>query len=109
MKKNLTKCSMILVMVLAMSFVLMGCSKEKTITLRLEGIGAYNLISYPQGITGGVTEDGVTVTLEKKGEYELVFQDESGNKYTVTLTYDKNGVAGSCEDDGITGLEVISE
>lgn len=106
MKKSLRKLSLMIAMMMAACFLLVGCSKEKTILIKLDGIGEYTLVDYPEGVTGGVTDDGVTVTLEKEGEYALDFQNDDGKEYTVTLTYDKNGVSGVCDSEDITGLQL---
>lgn len=108
MKKSLRKSVLFLAIVMAACFMLMGCSKEKTFLVKLMGIEDYTLVDYPDGITGGVTDDGVTVTIEEYGDYSLVFEDEEGNEYTVTLNYSKDGITGNCDSEDITGLQISS-
>ncbi len=106
MKKSLRKPVLFFAIMIAACFMLMGCSKEKTFLIKLGGIEDYTLVEYPDGITGGVTDDGVTVTVEKYGDYSLVFEDEEGNKYTVHLNYNKDGFEGGCDSEDITSFQI---
>ncbi len=108
MKKRFRKPVVLFALMLAACYMLMGCSKEKTFLVTLNGIESYTLVDYPEGITGGVTDDGVTVTIEKYGDYTLSFVDADGKEFKVTLNYSKDGISGACDNDDITGLSISS-
>ncbi len=87
-------------LVLAAGAMLVGCGKKKTVTFSVNGIGSYELESIPDGtVSGSVSGDAVTVTLNKEGDYDFVLKGEDGNEHTVTIKYHDNTVEGTSDEE----------
>ena len=79
---------------LILCFTFTGCSSsstdstEKKFVMEVNGIGDYEISSIPDGtVSGGVDSNGLTVNLNKEGNYKFVLKGEDGQEHTFTLKY----------------------
>ncbi len=86
--------------VLGLMFVLAGCGNKSTIHIAVEGMENYTLTQIPAGLSSGATtEDGVTVTVDKNGDYEFVLTDKDGNEHPFTLHYENKSAEVVCDEE----------
>ena len=77
-----------IVLIVAVVFSLTGCGNKSEIFISLEGIGDYEMVEIPTEVENfSHTEDGMTVTVKKNGNYDFVIKDNDGKEYTFTLKY----------------------
>lgn len=98
-RKN-TKRVLTLALVLCLMFVLAGCGNKSTIHIAVGDMENYTLTQIPSGLSSGATtEDGITVTVEKNGDYEFVLTDKDGNEHPFTLHYENKSAEVVCDEE----------
>ena len=91
---------LIMACVLGLMFVLTGCGNKSTIHIEIDGMENYTLTQIPAGLSSGATtEDGVTVTVDKNGDYEFVLTDKDGNEHPFTLHYENKSAEVVCDEE----------
>ena len=107
MKKSVMKTMTILILAVMATMVLFGCGKKKTITAQVEGLGDYQVVELPADtVNSSFTDDSITFTVDKEGDYSFVLEDEKGEDHTVTVKYHDNSVEPEYDDDAITSVNL---
>lgn len=71
MKKQSIKIFLAFILIFNMTFILIGCSKQKTINIRIDGIGKYKVLKMSDQVEKAINkDDGSKVTLNKDGNYQ---------------------------------------
>ncbi len=86
--------------VLCLMFVLAGCGSKSTIHISVENMENYTLTSIPAGVVNGATTvDGVTVTVNKNGDYTFILTDKDGVEHPFTLHYENKSAEIKCDEE----------
>ncbi len=86
---------------------LVGCAKERKITIELGGFGNYELVKVPDGLVDSKLEDDqIIVTVNKDGNYKFVIKDEDGKKHTLTFKYKNYSASAVCKDASSINLSI---
>ncbi len=86
--------------VLCLMFVLAGCGNRSTIHIEVQDMSNYQLTQIPEGlVNGATTEDGITVTVNKNGDYEFVLTDNDGVEHPFTLHYENKSAEVLCDEE----------
>lgn len=75
-------------LVTALIFCLTGCGNKSEIFISFDGIEDYELVEIPSDVVNlSHTDEGITVTVKKNGNYDFVLTDADGKEYSFTLKY----------------------
>lgn len=89
----------ITIFVLALN--LTACGNKSVLHIRVNGIGEYEVVEYPEDVVNYSYKDNViTITVKKNKDYNFVVQDEDGKQYSFTIIY-KNKTAEAQTNDNI--------
>ncbi len=100
MKTKILKLFFSLTLIFTMGLVFVGCSKQRTYTVKADGITSMELVKIPDGtVNGSTNKDSLTVTLNKDGKYKFVVKDQDGKKHKITLDYENGNVSATSNDE----------
>ncbi len=89
----------ITIFVLALN--LTACGNKSVLHIKVNGIGDYEVVEYPEDVVNYSYKDNViTITVKKNKDYNFVVQDEDGKQYSFTIIY-KNKTAEAQTNDNI--------
>ena len=100
MKKWILSIALIVVLAVGMT----GCGNKSEISISVDGIDSYEMVEIPSDVENfSHTEDGITVTVKKNGNYNFVIKDADGTEYAFTLKYqDKKAEVSSDSDINVS-------
>jgi predicted small secreted protein len=104
MKLNMKKVAAVVLLLLSVCMLFAGCSKKRTVTMYIDGIGKFAMKTLPEDTVNFAyegDENAVVITVKKEGDYGFVVTGEDGSDYNITLTY-HDGTVSYTADEGIT-------
>lgn len=88
MKHHFKKWILCLTCMIILIFGITACDRKSEIFISVENMENYTITEYPTGtVNTSHTDDGISVTVKKDGDYVFVLEDADGNNYNITLTY----------------------
>ncbi len=91
-----------------LAFNLTACGNKSVLHIKVNGIGEYEVVEYPEDVVNYSYKDNViTITVKKNKDYNFVVQDEDGKQYSFTIKYEnKKAKADTSDNIGIElGIE----
>lgn len=98
MKKWILSIALTVILMLCVT----GCGNKSEIFMAVEGVGDYEIVEIPTNVENfSHTEDGITVTVKKDGNYDFAVKNADGKEYSFTLKYQDKKAEVITTDNGI--------
>ena len=103
MRKKLTLTCLLCCLI----FSLFGCGKKTTVVMSFDDITDFETTQYPANLDSfSETDDSITVSLKKDGDYDFRITDQDGNEHCFTLKYHNKSVDVESESSFGISLEI---